>query len=596
MEQYQRNRRDKPKKEERHDRARGIAIYLRLSRMDGDVGDGKDESNSIENQRKLLLDYIDEHPELEGTVYCYTDDGESGGDFLRPGYTRMMDDAKKSLFDTIIVKDFSRLGRDYIGVADYVERIFPLLGIRFISVNNHFDSGSATGASMDIGLAFENLVNTFYLQDSIKKKRTANEVRWKQGKATVSFVPFGYYWDKSRKGEWIIDPISSKYVRHIFDMALEGKTTGQIARDLNKEAMMTPGVYNTWRMESRTQEEQTRLWPVLGSKAPDEEQLWTAEMVRAVLKRYEYTGALVMDKYKVTKSPETGKKTRTRRPESERIITENAHEAIVTAEEFEKAQGAIRSQKRTHSPVRREYPLKGKVRCGNCRRMLIYEPRKYHAGFLCCLSTRSSAGMSGCNMEHYSLEAINAKVLNAIERVVSVAQVLEVKLESRNLEEELDIPDAKHIETQIRVMKEERIRQYEGYADGMITRQEYLAKKKKIDRKIEKLEAELVETREMLAEEQRILEEIKKIGRADDAEDDGTEEQSEKPKPHVLTRALVEAFIDTVYVYDMEHIEIVFTCEDVMKAAMDRVYGDGGKVDGADADETDASETELPAL
>ena len=299
----------------------GVAIYLRISRQDSDFGDGKDESNSIENQRKLLLHYIDDHPDLTGTVYEFRDDGISGMSFSsRPAFMKMIEGAKQELFDTILVKDFSRLGRDYIGVADYVERIFPLLGIRFISVNNHFDSGSAAGASMDLGMSLENLVNTFYLQDCIKKRRTANEVRWKKGQATASQVPFAYYWDKNNKGKWNVDPVSSKYVRYIFDLALEGNATGEIARVLNEEGIPTPGAYGQARMEARTEEEQDLVWTYAHAKAPREEQLWSSLMVRTVLKRYEYTGALIMNKYQKMKSAETGQTISRKVPESERIV------------------------------------------------------------------------------------------------------------------------------------------------------------------------------------------------------------------------------------------------------------------------------------
>ena len=580
----------------------GIAIYLRISRQDSDFGDGKDESNSIENQRKFLLRYIDDHPDLTGTVFEYRDDGISGMTFSsRPAFMKMIEGAKQELFDTILVKDFSRLGRDYIGVADYVERIFPLLGIRFISVNNHFDSGSASGASMDLGMSLENLVNTFYLQDCLKKRRTANEVRWRKGQATSGLVPFAYYWDKNNKGKWNLDPVSSKYVRYIFDLALEGNSAGEIARVLNEEDIPTPNAYGMARMEARTPEEQNLIWSYAHVVTSREEQFWNSTMVRTILQRYEYTGALIMNKCKRTKSLETGKYIIQKLPPSEHIVAENAHEAIVTVEEFERVQELIKSNSsgKKHSYGCRDYPLKGKARCGSCRRMLSYSNNskgtRPNGGRFYCSQSSHAKSLSGCGSSYYPEEFLNAKVLQAIERVVYVAQILEVKLDSRDLEEQ-GVTDPKRIETQIRVMKEERIRQYEGYADGMITRQEYIAVKAKIDKKIEELEADLDEARELLAEEQRIIEEIKGISRANLTGEEQTDaadgEASEKPKPHVLTRALVEAFIDVIYVYDPEHIEIVFKCEDVMKKAMDRVYDGDGKADGAEDGEAGVRETE----
>ena len=521
---------------------------------------------------------------------------------MRPGYTRMMDDAKDGVINTIIVKDFSRLGRDYIGVADYVERIFPLLGVRFISVNNHFDSGSATGASMDLGMAIENLINTFYLQDTVRKRRAADETRWKQGKATVAHCPFGYFWNKQEKGKWNLDPVSSKYVRYIFDLALEGNRTSEIAKVLNEEAIPTPNVYNIQRMEERTPEEQSLMWPALPFRAPKEEQFWTSQAVCKILQRYEYTGALIMNKKKKVKSPETGKYICHYLPESEHIVAEGAHEAIVTVEEFEKAQEVIVTYGNRKGGTKRQYPLRSKVRCGTCRRMLRYTPRKSGGpGRFDCTNKYLSKGLSDCCNESYEENELNAIVLNAIERVIAVAQVLEVKLEGtdpgENGPEGDRVREVNRLETQIRVMKEERIRQYEGYADGMITRAEYLAKKQKIDDKITKLEAELEEAEAVLAEEQRIVDEIKKISRAnltgEEQADVADGVAPEKHKPHILTRALVEAFIDVIYVYDPDHIEIVFTCEDVMKAAIDRTSNGGGSPDSDGEDPAGAEPSEL---
>src|SRR5699024_11320234 len=121
----------------------GIALYLRLSMADGDLGkDNKDESNSIENQRLLLKSYVADHPELSGELREYMDDGYTGTNFERPGFKQMIEDARHGNIQVILVKDLSRLGRDYIGVGDYIEQIFPVLGVRFIAVNNNFDSNA----------------------------------------------------------------------------------------------------------------------------------------------------------------------------------------------------------------------------------------------------------------------------------------------------------------------------------------------------------------------------------------------------------------------------------------------------------------------
>ena len=170
----------------------GIAKYLRLSESDGDLGvDGKDESNSIENQRLLLDNFIEARDDLEGEVYEYVDDGFSGTNFDRPSFKRMIEDAKKGKINCIIVKDLSRLGRDYILAGDYIEQIFPMLQVRFIAVNNSYDSAKTTGQNASFDVAISNLINTFYSRDLSKKMKAANKVRWKNGVSTASHAPFG---------------------------------------------------------------------------------------------------------------------------------------------------------------------------------------------------------------------------------------------------------------------------------------------------------------------------------------------------------------------------------------------------------------------
>lgn len=166
-----------------------IAIYLRLSLADGDLKKGsKDESNSIENQRMLLHDYIGKQEDLFGEIVEYVDDGYTGTNFNRPAFQKMIVDLKQGDIKVIMVKDLSRLGRDYIGVGDYIEQIFPLMGVRFIAVNNSFDSMRLNNGTPGIEVAVSNLVNNMYSRDIAKKIRAALETNWKNGKATCTNI------------------------------------------------------------------------------------------------------------------------------------------------------------------------------------------------------------------------------------------------------------------------------------------------------------------------------------------------------------------------------------------------------------------------
>ena len=181
------------------------AKYLRLSIEDGD----KAESNSIGNQRELIRDFVAERPELH-LVGEYADDGYTGTNFERPGFTQMMEDIKSGKINCIIVKDLSRLGRNYIEMGKYLEQIFPMMGIRFIAINDNYDSNNYKGTTLGMDVIVSNLVNTMYCRDAGKKLRTANQVKWRKGITTASAAPFGYQFDPDKKGAFIVDPPAAK--------------------------------------------------------------------------------------------------------------------------------------------------------------------------------------------------------------------------------------------------------------------------------------------------------------------------------------------------------------------------------------------------
>lgn len=309
-----------------------IAAYQRISRADGDLGkDGKDKSNSIENQKELILRYISCKESLQNVpVMDFADDGYTGSNFDRPGFQQMMDGVRNGKIDTIIVKDLSRFGRDYIGVGEYMEQIFPLLGVRLIAINDNYDSNNYKGTTLGMDVVVSNLVNTMYCRDAGKKLRTANQVKWRKGITTASAAPFGYQFDPDKKGAFIIDPPAAKIVRRIFDLAILGLGTREIAMMLNDENVPVPSAYNK---ENKAYGKETTytIAPVI---------LWDSTRVWKILTAYVYTGAMVLGK---TKTLISGKSIVRTVPKGQQYITEGTHEAIVSREEFEKAQLVIKS-------------------------------------------------------------------------------------------------------------------------------------------------------------------------------------------------------------------------------------------------------------
>ena len=215
-----------------------VAIYIRLSVEDGD----KVESNSISNQRMLLNDFLNDNSEFNLYDY-YIDDGYSGTDFERPAFKRMLTDMNNKKFNTIIVKDLSRLGRNYIEVGNYIERIFPLFNIRFIALNDSIDSYKDPKSINNVIVPFKNLLNDEYCRDISNKIRSVLEVKKKRGEFVSALAPYGYIKDPEDKHHLIVDNESANVVKMIFEMSLEGYGRYTIAHKLNELGILNPYGY-----------------------------------------------------------------------------------------------------------------------------------------------------------------------------------------------------------------------------------------------------------------------------------------------------------------------------------------------------------------
>ena len=446
-----------------------IATYQRISRADGDLGkDGKDKSNSIENQKELIQRYISHKESLQNLpVMDFVDDGYTGSNFDRPGFQKMMDGVRSGEIDTIIVKDLSRFGRDYIGVGEYMEQIFPLLGVRLISVNDNYDSNNYNGATLGMDLVVSNLVNTMYCRDAGKKLRTANRVKWRKGISTASSAPFGYQFDPNKKGSYIIDPPAAKIVRRIFDLAILGLRTREIAMTLNDENAPVPSVYNR-EHKAYGKETTYTIAPVI---------LWDSTRVWKILTAYVYTGAMVLGKSQRLIS---GKSISRTVPKGQQYITEGTHEAIVSREEFEKAQLVINNRNKVVMGSV-DFPLKGKVRCGNCRRAMGYDYKQASPIFW-CREGQELIGQTKCSSEIFQANDIENAVFQALKKELSLLGSLygDIKKEEQSLKEASRKASRRKtsMEQELKNLKGEKMRMYEEYAAGTLSLDNYRTKNK----------------------------------------------------------------------------------------------------------------------
>jgi site-specific DNA recombinase len=533
-----------------------IAAYQRISRADGDLGkDGKDKSNSIENQKELIQRYISHKESLQNLpVMDFVDDGYTGSNFDRPGFQKMMDGVRSGEIDTIIVKDLSRFGRDYIGVGEYMEQIFPLLGVRLISINDNYDSSNYNGTTLGMDLVVSNLVNTMYCRDAGKKLRTANRVKWRKGISTASAAPFGYQFDPNRKGSYIIDPPAAKIVRRIFDLAILGLGTREIAMALNDENAPVPSVYNR-EHKAYGKETTYTIAPVI---------LWDSSRVWKILTAYVYTGAMVLGKSQRLIS---GKKIIRIVPKGQQYITEGTHEAIVSREEFEKAQLVIRNNGHRVVMGSVDFPLKGKIRCGNCRRVLGYDYKQASPIFW-CREGMELIGQTQCSSEIYQASDIENAVFQALKKELSLLDSLysDIKKEEQSLKEASRKASRRKtlMEQELKNLKGEKMRMYEEYATGTLSLDNYKSKKLECDRKI----AEVQDKIEQFKAEESVQSVVPGTVRA-------AAEQAENFLHGTrLTASMVSAFIENVYVHEGWRIVVRFKYEQSIQDAVRALHTD----------------------
>lgn len=294
-----------------------IAIYLRLSKEDDKW---KEESNSITMQRAFLRKYVEENF-LDYEIVEFCDDGYTGTNFERPGMQEMLERIRNGEIKCVIVKDFSRFARDYIELGSYLEQIFPFLGVRFISINDGYDSARTQGGIADIDINFKNLLYDLYSKDLSGKVRSALSIRKEKGQYVSANSPFGYEKDPNDRHALLIAEDEAKVVRKIFSLALEGRTSLEIAKLFNETGVKTP-------IEFKIEKGKT-------SRTPKGDRfLWSGSTICKILRNEIYIGNIVQKKY--TKDFVGGKNHLN--PRGDWLVFYGHHEPIIEKEVFNKVQ------------------------------------------------------------------------------------------------------------------------------------------------------------------------------------------------------------------------------------------------------------------
>jgi len=461
------------------------ALYERLSRDDDNAG----ESNSIVHQKQMLEDYAMKHG-FTNLVH-FTDDGWSGATFDRPAFQEMMRMIEQGEANCVIVKDLSRLGREYIETGRYMRRVFPAYGVRFIAINDNVDTEN--DAADDLTVSVKNIMNEAYCRDISVKTRSALEVKRRSGDFVGAFTIYGYVKVGDKHKSLEVDEYAANVVRDIFRKRLEGFSASHIADELNRLGILSPLAYKRNHGMPHAK----------GGYTDRKDCKWSATTIIRILQDETYTGTLVQGKQT---TPHFKLKEREDKPSSEWIRVEGTHEAIIQKHDFDLVQRLRRIDTRTSPKSDKVYLFSGILICGCCgcrmtRKTNRYKDKEYHY-YYCPTGKKNGCTSSVMLKESDLIECVQDSLKGHIENVASLDALLS-SISQERINREL----AQEYAAQIRV-NEKRVAQTEGFkaklyenlVSGILTKEEFLSYKRKYNADIELFQKAIVEWNDKLTD------------------------------------------------------------------------------------------------
>ena len=512
------------------------AIYIRLSREDGD----KEESDSVNNQRKLLLDYIQSKEDFI-LQDIYIDDGYSGTNFERPEFRRLIKDIETGRINCVVVKDLSRFGRDYIDTGRYLERFFPERGIRFISLSDGIDSMKK---AYDMMLPIKNIFNEQYARDISEKIQATVKVKQQSGEFIGAFASYGYKKSEADKNKLIIDEYPASIVKRIFNMYISGIGKQKIARILTEEGIVCPSEYK------RQQGENYRNFNYKHST------YWTYSTINSILNKEIYIGNMVQH----TKHQNMrGRQNKV--DKKDWVIVKNTHEPIIDIETWNKVQRLLNRRTRELDLSTNQNIFAGFIRCGDCGAAMNKISWKRADGsktisFYC--GTYKRIGRKFCTPHTLPFHVLEQIVLDDLKQIISNIENIQELFE--NNQERLNADHQKGTRLQLKRQQEELSRIYkwkkniyEDYKEKLITKEEYISykadyieKEEKIKKSIEQLEASVNVPKSEV--ESAWIERLLKY-----------------KEIQQLDRSIVVEMIDQIIVYENRKIQIYYNFSDDLK-------------------------------
>ncbi|WMI82312.1 recombinase family protein [Anaerotignum sp. MB30-C6] len=506
--------------------AEKIGVYLRLSDEDGNSL----ESNSIKVQRELIYDYIIKDNELSSyEILEFCDDGYSGTNFNRPGIKELLLKGKNGEVVCIIVKDFSRFGRNYIEVGRYLEQIFPAWGLRFIAINDGFDSKKAAFYEDFMTTAFKNLVCDLYSKDLSQKITSVKRSKAEQGQFITAFAPYGYQKTKERK--LVVDKEVAPVVERIFTMALEGVPKVEIARTLNREKEPSPYMLRKMRKDS------------FSCNSAGEKHLWRPSVISKILKDQRYVGDGIFGKVEPLKVGSKQSKIVTK---TDWVIIPNTHEGIIKREVFEKVNADLKRYKQRN---KEENPLSKKVRCGACNHIISRKKSKEIATYRCAsLEVSKEFGCYGKRIKELQIEEAVLFYLKGILQSIYLDYLKDFYVEELNRNIEKTKILIKEKEKELRRRNLTTVKLYEAFKDNKVDKSDYLKKKAEYKNQYNLIQNELLLEQEMFDILYSELE---------------SESDVQSSLFQSLTIEMVETFVDIIIIKPSGELKICWNFQDL---------------------------------
>lgn len=512
--------------------------YYRLSKDDG----RNHESDSIANQRVLIQEYIKQHTNIKLVDEAY-DDGYTGTNYDRPGFRKVMDAINSGKVNCVIVKDLSRLGREYVETGKYLEMVFPSMGIRFIAINDDVDSINAN-ASDDILVPVKNIMNESYCRELSKKLRRQFRIQRSNGEYLGAFACYGYRKAPEDKHKLVVDEYAAEIVRAMYVLKLKGYSQQSIADWLNAESVLPPAEYK----------KSQGLNYKCGLKGNGEAK-WNVFTIQKILSNPVYIGTLIQGKrgtpnYKI-------KQMRVRDEEQWNVVKFN-HEAIIDECTFESVQRALSRDTRVAPKAEAVSPLSGMAFCADCGRSMVKRSvsrgnKKFY--YYICSTNKKGKGCSGHSISVETLEnTVMRTIKSQINLMVEMKQLLDEINHSDILSVKLRRLDVQiaEINKEIDKQKDFRMKLYEALSDELIDREEYDTMRKKATERIEAAEASVqkkeAERQEIIQQNTNNLTWLEQFARYQSVEK--------------LTREIVVAFVDRITVYEDKTVHIDFNYRD----------------------------------